>query len=516
MPRRKKAVQISFLGKKLNLPKKSFNNILFVILLLISIITGVSLASFFSPSLQGAFTLFIREILFSKFSGFAFFVPFIFLLLSGHFLSNEKLKVIKWNITAGFILIFISLIGLNKAGDYGQFLFENISFAFSSAGAYGILLISFLFGLVLFFDMSFTDIVLVLAKFLNYLKKFYLSLKKIFETTKDELSKIEDLNKTDKTNAEQLSSEEKKDIKINPGTEVFVNQTNPKDNSREESNHKESKIEEKLIKPFPASDLQSSYLFPPLSLLEDIQQKSAERGDVKKNAQTIEETLSSFGIRANVVEINYGPAVTQYALKIPLGTKLSKITTLSNDLALNLAAPKGQVRIEAPIPGRSLVGIELPNIRPQIVTLKDVLSSSVLQKETDPTIVPLGLDVGGELKFYPISKMPHVLIAGATGSGKSVLLNAWVCSFLMRTRPDELKMIMVDPKRVELTLYNGIPHLLTDVIVEPDQTVSALRWTVKEMNNRYKEFADLGVRNIQDYNELPNVEKKTLYYLYNR
>ncbi len=500
MPRRKKAMKISLLGKKIDLPKKLFNNILFVFFVLLFIVTGVSLASYFSPSLQGFFTLFIRQLLFFKFSGFAFFVPFIFLLIATHFLSNEKFRVVKWNITSGFILIFISLIGLNQAGDYGRFLFENIAYAFSSAGAYSIFLVSFFFGLVLFFDLSFTDIVLGFVKFINLVKKLYLGFKNVLANTKTELSKIEEIKKETIEEKPQEQSKEK-DIKINAGTEVFAN------TSKSEIKQ-ETKPDQHLIKPFPAADLQSSYVFPPLSLLEDIQQKAAERGDVKKNAQTIEETLSSFGIRASVVEINYGPAVTQYALKIPLGTKLSKITTLANDLALNLAAPKGQVRIEAPIPGRSLVGIELPNIRPQIVTLRDVLSSPVLQKETDPTTVPLGLDVGGELKFYSISRMPHVLIAGATGSGKSVLLNAWICSFLMRTRPDELKMIMVDPKRVELTLYNGIPHLLTDVIVEPDQTVSALRWTVKEMNNRYKEFADLGVRNIQDYNELPNVEKK--------
>ena len=252
----------------------------------------------------------------------------------------------------------------------------------------------------------------------------------------------------------------------------------------------------------------STWVFPPLNLLTDVKQAEADRGDVNHNADVIEKTLDSFGIRARVAEINYGPAVTQYALEITQGTKLSKITSLSNDLALALAASTGQVRIEAPIPGRSLVGMEIPNNRPQIVTLKSLLADPIFTKSNDPLLVPLGLDVSGKPVAASISKMPHCLIAGTTGSGKSVILNAWISTFLFRTRPEELRLILVDPKRVEMTSYNNIPHLLTEVIVDTEKTLQALKWTVKEMESRYKLFATAGAKNIEGYNVIEGVEKK--------
>jgi len=252
---------------------------------------------------------------------------------------------------------------------------------------------------------------------------------------------------------------------------------------------------------------QTTWVYPPLTLLSDVSEKNADRGDVKKNADIIEKTLDSFGIRARVVEVNKGPTVTQYALEIVRGTKLSRITALSNDLALALAAPTGQIRIEAPIPGRSLVGIEIPNKKPELVTLKKMLSSPIFLNNARLLYVPLGLDVSGNPQAFDIAKMPHVLIAGTTGSGKSVLLSAWICTLLFRTKPEELRLILVDPKRVELTLYNGVPHLLTEVIVEPEKIISALKWTVSEMELRYKLFAKAGVRNIEGYNSQEEIEK---------
>jgi S-DNA-T family DNA segregation ATPase FtsK/SpoIIIE len=242
--------------------------------------------------------------------------------------------------------------------------------------------------------------------------------------------------------------------------------------------------------------------YPPLSLLSDGPGQKADRGDMRKNASTIEKTLESFGIAAKVAEVNTGPAVTQYALEIALGTKVSKITSLSSDLALALAAPTGAVRIEAPIPGRNLVGIEIPNRGLEFVTLKRMLQSEPMHKSKSKLAVALGLDVSGSPVIADIGRMPHVLVAGTTGSGKSVLINAWITSLLFRTTPAEVRLIMVDPKRVELTGYNGIPHLLTPVIVEPDRILSALRWATTEMENRYKQFAEVGVRNIDGFNEL--------------
>ncbi|PJC68312.1 DNA translocase FtsK [candidate division WWE3 bacterium CG_4_8_14_3_um_filter_42_11] len=247
---------------------------------------------------------------------------------------------------------------------------------------------------------------------------------------------------------------------------------------------------------------ESVWEYPPLSLLSDNPPTEANRGDVKVNAQRIEKTLDSFGIRARVVEVNCGPAVTQYALELTEGTKISKITALGNDLALALAAPTGTVRIEAPIPGRSLVGIEVPNYSPSLVNLKSVLASDLMRNSKSVLTVALGHDVAGQPVISNLAKMPHVLIAGATGSGKTVLLNTFISTLLFRASPYEIKLILVDPKRVELIQYNGIPHLLTPVIVEAEKVLSALKWAIAEMERRYHLFETGAVRNIDEYNEM--------------
>jgi S-DNA-T family DNA segregation ATPase FtsK/SpoIIIE len=259
-------------------------------------------------------------------------------------------------------------------------------------------------------------------------------------------------------------------------------------------------LSDKLVSnPLNASGI---WEYPPFSLLSDVSNQKAERGDIKRLASVIEKTLQSFGIGAKVVEVNLGPAVTQYALEIALGTKVSKITSLSNDLALATEAPTGQIRIEAPIPGRNLVGIEIPNRSLEIVTLRTMLESNIMQKSKSKLTVSLGLDVSGNPLVSDIAKMPHVLIAGTTGSGKSVLINSFISSLLFRASPSELKLILIDPKRVELIGYNGIPHIMTQVIVEVEKILASLKWAMDEMDRRYKTFAASGVRNIDSYNEL--------------
>jgi S-DNA-T family DNA segregation ATPase FtsK/SpoIIIE len=218
--------------------------------------------------------------------------------------------------------------------------------------------------------------------------------------------------------------------------------------------------------------------------------------------------LRSFGIKARVAEVNPGPTVTQYALEVAVGTNISEIVKKSSNLALALASTTGTVRIEAPIPGRSLVGIEIPNRKAELVTIKRLLQSKVFRENNDPLLVPLGLDVAGEALAVSLDRMPHVLIAGTTGSGKSVMVNAWITTMLFRAKPSDLRLVLVDPKQVELTGYNGIPHLLTEVITDPSKVVNALRWAVAEMETRYKMLRHAGVKNIQGYNQIPNIEKK--------
>ena len=242
---------------------------------------------------------------------------------------------------------------------------------------------------------------------------------------------------------------------------------------------------------------EEAWTAPGLDLLESTS-SSADAGDVKGNASIIQKTMESFGINVIMGEVNVGPTVTQYTFTPPAGVKLNKITGLDTNLALSLAAHP--IRIEAPIPGKSAVGVEIPNKKIATVRLRDVLSSPEISKKKEPLTFVLGRDVSGIPMSADLAAMPHMLIAGATGSGKSVMINALLTSLLYRNSPAEMKLILVDPKRVELGLYNEIPHLLTPVIVEPEKCISALKWAVAEMERRYKRLAEVGNRNIVEYN----------------
>ncbi len=475
MARRKTLIRIPFLKFKIN--KQTILNVLGFILIGASVVLLISYLKNFTPEGQGRILFKINDFLVGKLGGLAILFPFVLILLSGHFFNTKKLKFIKFNISGGLILVFLSLLGIFQSGESGQLIFSNLSLDFTLLGAVVILGVIFFVGLILFLDTSIDVFVLFLFNLskagFNFVKSYF------FRSVAD---------KTVRKEEEGLFKQQ----------EYIRNDTVPL-----------KKEDSKQITIRPLSSVsKTAWVYPPLTLLADVTQKEADRGDVKYNADMIEKTLESFGIRAHVDEINNGPAVTQYALQITRGTKLSRITALGNDLALALAAPTGQVRIEAPIPGRALVGIEIPNRKPEIVTLKRMLSSPLFTDNFDPLLIPLGLDVSGQPQAASIDKMPHVLIAGATGSGKSVLLNAWISTFLFRTKPDELRMILVDPKRVELTQYNGIPHLLTEVVVEPEKIVSALKWTVSEMENRYKEFSKAGARNLEGYNAIEGMQKK--------
>lgn len=495
MARRKSFIKLPFLKFKIN--KNTFFNIFGFFLITCALLMILSFSKNFSNENSGWYLFVINRFLVNKFGGLSIFIPVIFILISTHFFTTKKFKFIKPNITFGFLMIFISLIGIFSSGEIGKLIFENLIFYFSKIGSILILFTSFIVGLVLFLD---TSIDIFLIYIFNLIKSAILFVKNyLFRRLKE--ASFKPSKKEEKQLITDKKIEEKQTQQILP---VF-NQSK----IQEEQNKNEEKTNRDIIiKPLSVSKSESTWIYPPLSLLVDIDQKEADRGDVKKNAQIIEETLDSFGIRAKVEEVNKGPSVTQYAIAIAKGTKLSKITALANNLALSLAATTGQVRIEAPIPGRSLVGIEIPNIKPEIVTEKKILSSPIFTSSNDPLLVPLGLDVAGNLVADTISRMPHVLIAGATGSGKSVLLNAWISTFLFRTRPDQVRLILVDPKRVELSVYNDVPHLLTPVIVEAEKIISALKWTVSEMENRYKIFAQYGVRNIESYNNIAGVEKK--------
>lgn len=249
------------------------------------------------------------------------------------------------------------------------------------------------------------------------------------------------------------------------------------------------------------------YQFPPLSLLKCAKDKTVgEKNEIERNARTLQETLKSFGISVSITNVSVGPSVTRYELQPEQGVKLAKIVSLSNDIKMRLAA--SDIRIEAPIPGKSAVGIEVPNKNSQVVYLGDILSSEEFQKSKMRLAFGVGKDIAGKVVITDIAKMPHLLVAGATGAGKSVSINTLIMSILYKYTPEEVRMIMVDPKVVELQVYNGIPHLLIPVVTDPKKAAQALNWAVAEMTVRYKKFANLSVRDLAGYNEKIRKMKK--------
>lgn len=437
-------------------------------------LAGLIILSF---SRTGLALIKLNDFLASLFSWTAIFLPFIFISL-GLVVSKFKTPLSQPNVIIGTLLTFISLNMITKAGIIGVSFFDAIATLVTAVGTYIILFATTVIGLIVMFNTSIDQVVELLSAFY---KKYIYKGPQIKGLGGDKKLKVAG------------------DMKFvggvdRDGIEPKIQKHTPIENTKDEP------LESKLVSNVPGAD--QVWKYPPLSLLSDAGGGKADRGDIKGNAAIIEQTLESFGITARVVEVNLGPAVTQYAIEVALGTKLSKITALERDLALSLAAPGGTIRIEAPIPGRSLVGIELPNKSPEFVTFKKMMSSEVMKNARGKLTVALGLDVSGKPVVADISRMPHALIAGQTGSGKSVAINAFLSTLLFRASPSEVKLILVDPKRVELTNYNNIPHLLSPVIVEPQKVISALRWLMEEMDRRYKLFAQAGVRNIDSYNEV--------------
>ena len=264
----------------------------------------------------------------------------------------------------------------------------------------------------------------------------------------------------------------------------------------EDDNEDDNEVEVTMA--VPKSKRKTNWQIPPLNIL-DGSDGEPTSGDIRANSNVIRRTFANFGIQIEMGEVNVGPTVTQYTMKPSVGIKLSRITSLHNDLALVLAARS--LRIEAPIPGKSLVGIEIPNQSVAMVRMKNIVNSEEFKKRKSNLGIILGRDVSGYPVIADLAKMPHLMIAGSTGSGKTVCINTLIVGLLFQNSPETLKFIMVDPKRVELTPYNDIPHLLTPVITDPDKAINSLKWSIKEMEDRYDLLSHLGCRNIESYNE---------------
>lgn len=463
--KRKRFTKRSF---KLRLKKESVFSISQIIFF---IFAGLILVSF---SRQGMIFIKFNDFLLKYFNWSSIFLPFIFLSFA-FLLSKVKFVLGQPNVIVGSLLFFISIMALGRAGVVGEIVWGSIAELIMGIGA-GIVFVGLgMIGLIILFNTS---------------------IDQVYKILKELLRKAGIYIHGDKTQI-KVGGLPLAKTPLRVGGGGIFNQPN----SSRVQNTPPSKepLEQRLVSNIPGED--AVWRYPTIDLLGEVEEGKADRGDIKGNAATIEKTLESFGITANVVEVNLGPAVTQYAIEVALGTKLSKITSLERDLALALSAPTGTIRIEAPIPGRNLVGIELPNKSPEFVSLRKIMESPEMQGAKSKLEVALGLDVSGKPIIADIGKMPHILIAGQTGSGKSVCINAFLSSLLFRAAPSEVKLILVDPKRVELTRYNNIPHLLSPVIVEPDKVLSALRWIMAEMDRRYKLFSQAGARNIESYNE---------------
>ena len=312
---------------------------------------------------------------------------------------------------------------------------------------------------------------------------------KIFGLGDDEELEGEIQEPDSQVNAEANAAQEHNPNEL---ADLFVKQEEEKvDNSKQVLNlqHNETIIDDE------------NYEFPPVELLKENRDKGNKTGKkaLTDTATKLQKTLYSFGVSAKVEHVSVGPAITRFELKPAEGVRVSKIAKLADDIALNLAAES--IRIEAPIPGKQAVGIEIPNAIKEIVPFRDIIESDEFTSADSKISMGLGKDIGGNVVVTNIGKMPHMLIAGATGSGKSVCINTLITSILYKARPSETRLLLIDPKVVELSVYNGIPHLLIPVVTDPKKAAGALAWAVQEMENRYALFADKGVRDLKGYNE---------------
>ncbi len=406
-------------------------------------------------------------------------LPALFILLGISFIKSE-VPDIGWTRTASGIMFLLSGLGIidiaseNHAGGFLGRILSTPSVALFDIYAS----LTFLGAILIISILVMFDTKLNLAPFATKLWSFFR--KKKEEPLSLNEDEIEEVEKSISEPEEEETTGEKIKSALGVGKKKKI---------------QEEEEEEMPIKKRKGG-LVSTYVPPPLSLLEEDKGKP-NTGDIKANANIIKRTLANFGIEVEMDEITIGPTVTRYALKPAEGVKLSRIVGLQNDLALSLAAHP--IRIEAPIPGKSLVGIEIPNKSKSIVGLATLLSDDKFTNSAKPLTTALGRNISGKAVFGNLAKMPHILVAGTTGSGKSVTIHSMITSLLYKNGPDDLKFILIDPKRVELTLYNNIPHLLTPVITDAKKTILALKWAAKEMDRRYDILEAESVRDIESY-----------------
>lgn len=399
------------------------------------------------------------------------------------------------------------------AGLIGATLYTVTHFLVAQVGTYILSVIGWIAGAILLFDIQSSQILAALSKIKE---KGQTSIQKIktkrqqkptdAPTERDKKTKSPSmLNKVQEKFSETFVDEAETESAVEPEQTVLEIDSYQERYQEEEKQleiAQEEEVENELVEFELAGETENlDYHLPPSALLNDIPltDQSAEYDSIEKNVEILQQTFQSFGVDAKVVRASLGPAVTKYEIQPAVGVKVSRIVGLTDDLALALAAK--DIRMEAPIPGKSLIGIEVPNNTVSTVSFRDIIESQSAE-DNHLLEVPLGRDISGQVISANLGKMPHLLIAGSTGSGKSVCINGIITSLLMRAKPHEVKLMMIDPKMVELNVYNGIPHLLTPVVTNPRKAAQALQKVVEEMERRYELFAASGVRNMGGYNDM--------------
>lgn len=468
--------------------KRAMIAILFFLLAILTIFSAVGKGGVAGEFLKEFFTYLF---------GIGFYIlPIVLLVLGVNHVKSEENRLPRLQLFGGAALVLFSLalisLSHGDAGVVGQIVawpFVKLFDVIAAAIVVGGLLIISIF--VAFDDEP--DLHAMWSKFVHFLKSPLRWKKNTDELTADSLQVTGEFQTQEEVQQEPLPLPEEEitiDLKAERAREA-----------REKENERKSakkKTEDDEAADYTLAAVNANFTLPPLDLLEGDKGKP-NVGDIKSNANIIQRTLANFGIIVEMDEVTIGPTVTRYALKPAEGVKLARIVGLQNELALSLAAES--IRIEAPIPGKSLVGVEVPNKGKATVGLASMLSDEKYKSGGKPLTVALGKGLSGKPVFGNLAKMPHALIAGTTGSGKSVAIHTIITSLLYRNAPEDLRLIFVDPKRVELTLYNGIPHLLTPVITDAKKCILALKWAAKEMDRRYDILEGHAVRDIGSYHE---------------
>ena len=467
------------------------------------------------------------NILGTIFKGFAMFLmgtfDFVFLalliIIGGYMLiKRESPKFLSARMIGLFIFLIglLSLAHLNYLSDnptIGGTLKEtvdeftkciNAKTTFPGGGILGALFVSIFYVLL----GNIGSIIIISVIMLTGLVLFSnINFGEIFENMKEKIAARREED-------EEYDEEEDEDYEEDTSSpmddkKVVVSSLSELTNSKQVEQEYEEAVRESS-KNAPATNLYANYELPSIALLDQLKKKNQKENEaeIKKNIGILEQVLKDFEVYAKVREVHVGPSVTQYELEIKSGTRTSKITSIHSEIALALAAK--DVRIQAPIPGKSTVGVEIPNKVNSAVGFREIITSFPKEKQSNKLMVALGKDIMGTPRYCEINKTPHLLVAGATGSGKSVCINCILASILMRARPDEVKLIMVDPKKVELSMYNGIPHLLQPVVTDPRKASIALQKVVAEMMDRYDKFEDSRTKNIEGYNAYLEKKNKNL------